>query len=288
MSAALAQLSRAIDRGVIGRYEKAEFFAVYSLGALALPFVGEIAESVMTVLIPELARLYKEGDRAQFVKIWQESIRKTSIFVLGTLGFVMFFAAPVMVALYGAQYADSALYFRLYQVALLLRVTLYGHILQAIGQTRQIMYTTVFLLVTKIGTNLTLYKMMGPTGPPVGSLVLAFIVSAYLLYFIARQLGSSMGRIWPWGYYFKILAAGVLAGGFSAVALLVSDNTLSAYVGRVSKALVRADVFAAMKVVLGLALFLPAYAALLHVFRALKDKDWRLLKSMTYGRFVRK
>ncbi len=288
LSAAVGGVSKLIDRGLIGRYEDTTFFAVYSVGALALPFVGEISESVMTVLIPELARLYKQGEKAQFLKIWQESIRKTSVFVLGTMGFIMFFATPVIVALYGERYAESALYFRLYQVALLMRVTLYGHVLQAIGQTRQILYASVILVLLKVGTNLTLYKALGPTGPPLGSLALAFGLFFYMLFFIGKQLGFKMGRLWPWAAYFKVLAAALAAGLVGSAALLVPDAMLSSYAGRISEKLVRPDVTAAIKLVLGMATFLPVYLAALHISGALQDKDWQRIKAMTYGRFVKK
>lgn len=316
LSVAVTQLSRSIDRIVVGGFVSADLFAAFSLAALALPFIPEIAESVMTVLTPELAVMYKNGEKEKFISIWQESIRKTSIIILGIFGAVEFLAGPLMVAMYSDKYTDSILYFRLYQVSLLVRVTVFGAVLQSVGKTRQILYASIAVLLVKSFLSVSMYKLfdlfgMGPIGPVVGSILMGALLMSYWLHFISKQLDSTPWRVWPWGYYLRILAAALVAGLASAAIYLVpypayaaTTNAVFGWLaagaarlpaGAVADAAGRAlarlavdtSVVAAARLVAGICIFLPAYAFLLHILGTLKEKDWKLAKDMTYGRLAR-
>jgi len=290
LSSGIGQISQQIDRLVIGRFMSTEFFAVFSLGTIPIPIVPEIAESVMTVLIPVLAGLYVEKNCRQFAAIWQESIRKTAIFILAIFGFVEFFALPCMVLLYGPAYAESALYFRISQVGLLFKVTMYGAVLQALGQTRQIFYVFLTIVCVKPFTNIALFKLfeaispgMGPVGPPIGTVLAGLLSSAYFVWFIKKSLGVKLKHLWPLSSYLKTLSAATIAGLAASAVLLIPHPVIVAVLGRISSHFAGKPSFVALvQLALGAAIFLPSYGLLLHAFGALKGKDWELLKDMTY------
>jgi O-antigen/teichoic acid export membrane protein len=289
LSQGVSQISRQIDRLVIGRFMSTEFFATFTWAAMALPFVPEISESVMTVLTPEFARLHKDGDNAQFLSIWHESIRKTSIIILGVFGLVEALAEPIIIALYSAKYADSVPYFRLYQIGLLVRVTVFGAILQSLGETRQILYASIFMLAVKALTSVALFKMLGPVGPVIASLILTGLLSVYFLFFISRRLGTNLRRVWPWLSYAKILAAAVLAGAAALAVYAIPKESIASALAAVSVWLsTKPSVISAVELAIGSAIFALVYVLVLHATGSLKAKDWQLLKAMTYGRFAEK
>jgi O-antigen/teichoic acid export membrane protein len=288
ISQAVGQMSRSIDRLVIGRYMDIEFFATFTWAATALPFIAEIAESVTTVLIPELAKLHKAGADRQFIAVWQESIRKTAIITVGLFGFFEALSGPIIIAIYSEKYVDSIYYFRLYQIGLIFRVTIFGAVLQSIGRTRYILYGSAIALPLKVMINITLFKFFGPTGLVFGSLFLGLSVMYYLLHQVCKELHTSVRRVWPWSYHVRIFAASVIGGAVTlAVYLIPKAGIVSALSLFSAWAATKASIVAAAQVVIGLAIFLPVYALLLHLLGVLKDKDWELLRRMTYGRFVR-
>jgi len=290
LSAAVGQISRQIDLLVIGRFMDPDFFATYSWGAQHLPFVPVVATSVMTVLIPELARLYKDGERLQFTFIWHESIRKIGIFVLGVFAFVEFFAAPLIVALYSEKYVESILYFRLYQVLLLFRVTMFGYVMQSLGKTRIIFYVTLVSVAIKPVTSVLLFFAFGPVGPPLATWLNATVAFVIYLVLLSKFLGLRLSRVWPWSYYGRILGAAVVAAfGASWVLRLLPRGRMTGILGGLWEQLSgRASIAALVQLCLGGAIFLPVYVLLLYLFRTIKSKDWQLLKDVTIGRFKRR
>lgn len=313
ISAVIAQFSHQIDKLIIGYFVKdAAFFATFTQGAQGIPAVGEVAESVMTVLVPVFAVLYKQGKREQLLATWHESMRKTGIFVLGVFGFVQFFATPLIIGLYSEKYADSVVYFRIYQLALLTRLTMYGHVLQALGSTHQIMAVTAGVLISKGVVNVVMFKTMGPLGPPFGSVAVSTAVGVVYMALISRRLGVGLRRIWPWSYYFRILGSATGAGLVAASVLLLplgrlSDNLYSSAMWALAPMLTSAEGSFAARLArtalsaagspslisfgylaLGLAIFLPLYLAALQASGILRDKDWALVRDATYGRILGK
>jgi hypothetical protein len=127
----------------------------------------------------------------------------------------------------------------------------------------------------------------GPVGPPISSVLISFVTAIYYTVFAKKQLGVSYKVIWPWSAYFKILGAAVVAGLIAAAVLFIPTHYYAAaLVGRLAALAKKPSVLAAMQVALGGMVFLPVYVLLLHVWRAVKPKDWELLKDMTYGRFL--
>ncbi len=294
LSAASAQISRSIDRLVIGYFEDTEFFATFSWAGRSVPSVSIIAASAMTVLIPELARLHKEGNFRQFATIWHESIRKVSIATLAIFAFLEFMAGPYIVALYTDSYVGSVVYLRVYLLSMLMRVTMFGYVMQAIGRPRYILYVTLGSLTIKSFLSVGMYKLFclfdwGPMGPPIASLMMSSAVGAFYLRVISRQLSLRPRNVWPWRTYGRNIAAAVIAGASTLLVHLVPTasiiRVLTSVVGEAGGS---ASPVALVRIVMGATVFVPVYVVLLHFGGILKPKDWQLLKDMTIGRFKSK
>lgn len=311
LSVAVGGMSRQVDTFIIGRYELKEFVATYSFAAQHLPFVPVIPMSVMTVLIPVLAKLHKERDYGQFMLVWHEAIRKTAIFILGAFAFLQFFAEPYIVTLYSAKYAGSVPFFQLYQFTLLYRVTLFGYVLQSMGKPRLILHITLGSFTFKALASCFLYWILGPAGPPVSSALTGLLLSFVYLRSIGGNLGVGLGGIWPWRTYLKNVAAAVAAGfvasavywvppgvilkglawapglGIRAARLIPSEGLSAKFTALFERLGESASLVTFGQLVLGMAVFVPVYVLLLVLLRTLRKKDWELFRRMTYGRFVK-
>ena len=294
LSAASGKISRSIDRLVVGYFESTEFFATFSWAARSLPDLSIIAASVMTVLIPELARLHKEENYRQFAAIWHESIRKIAIFVLAIFAFLMFMAGPYIVTLYSEQYTGSVIFFRIYLLGLLMRVTMFGYVMQAIGRPRYILYATLGSLTLKSFLSVGMYKLFamrgyGPMGPPVASLVMASALGVFYLHIIAKKLDLSARQVWPWREYGTILLAAMAAGGVASVTYLIPDAAIASVLAGVSGSVgVNPSFVSLARLAMASAAFVPVYGMTLQLTGLIRPKDWQLLKDVTIGRFLRK
>ena len=289
LSAAAAKIGAFIDQIIIGRFESTEFFAVFALGATGIRFLPVIATSVMTVLLPELARLHGEHNYRQFLFVWHESIRKVGLIVLGVFAFVEFFATPFIVTLYSEKYLESVPYFRLYQLKLVFRVTMFGYVLQSLGRTRIILYVTLLAILVRTPLAIGLYVLAGPYGIPVASLIISTGVTVFYVLYLAGKTGRGLRGVWPWSYYLRILAAAVGAGAVSSLALLVPRGLVADALAGISSRLAGMTSLATLgQLLMGGAIFAPVYVGLLFAFRTIKGKDLVLLRDVTTGRFMKK
>ncbi|MHC4713024.1 MAG: lipopolysaccharide biosynthesis protein [Planctomycetota bacterium] len=289
MSAATAHIGGFIDRLIIGRYETTEFYAIFNWGARGIRFLPVIAMSAMTVLLPELARLYKERDYRQLLFVWHESIRKVALIVLGVLAFAEVFATPFIVTLYSETYIESVPFFRLYQIRLIMRVTLFGYVLQSLGKTKIILYTTIVLILIKAPLSFGLYRLVGPYGPPISSILISAGLTAFHLLYISAKIKVRMRRIWPWVTHARILvAAGIAAAAASVVLLLPAGWIANTLLGISPWFADKPSVVSFVQLALGALVFAPVYLGLLLAFRTIKKKDLALLRDMTIGRFKKR
>ncbi len=289
MSAATAHIGGFVDRLIIGRYETTEFYAIFNWGAHGLKFLPVIAMSAMTVLLPELARLHKQREYRQFLFVWHESIRKVALIVLGVLAFSEFFATPFIVTLYSEKYVESVPFFRLYQIRLIMRVTLFGYVLQSLGRTRIVLYETIVLVLFKVPLSLGLYFLIGAYGPPVSSILISAGLTAFHLYYISTAVKVRVRRIWPWVTHARILVAAGIAGAASSVVLLLPAAGIAKILLRISPWFEnKVSVASFVQLALGAMVFTPVYLVLLLAFRTIRKKDFTLLRDMTVGRFMKR
>jgi O-antigen/teichoic acid export membrane protein len=241
------------------------------------------------VLLPELARLHSDGNYRQLLFLWHESIRKVALIVVGVVAFAEFFAEPFIVTLYSDAYLASVPYFRIFQIRLILRVTLFGYLLQSIGKTRMILYITIGAIIFKVPVSIGLYKLMGPYGPACSSIVVAASMTAYHMWYVARAVKAPVKRVWPWLVHIKIIAAGFAAAAVSAVTLFIPTAKISAILSGMWPWLSdKTSATSLMQLVIGGVVFAPLYVVFLALTGTIRKKDFELLKSMTVGRFMKK
>ncbi len=124
------------DQFFISRYYGTTAFAEFSNGSLSIPIVGVIAVSVKNVLLPIFSKADATHSLDEAIKSYNNAVAKTATIVLPMLLFCFFFAADIMVALYGNQYLASKDYFRMYIIRDFLQVIPYFAVLMALGYSK--------------------------------------------------------------------------------------------------------------------------------------------------------
>jgi len=126
------------DQFFISRYFGNEVFADFSNGSLELPFVGMVVGAGATVLGPLFSRqIHEKADiKKVILPLWISVFEKTAKIIYPLVLYFWFFADIVMILLYGAQYENSGIYFRIKLIVNFFTLIAYGPLVIAIGATK--------------------------------------------------------------------------------------------------------------------------------------------------------
>jgi len=134
------------DQFFISRYFGNVVFADFSNGSLELPFVGMVVGAGATVLGPLFSKqIYEKADvKKEILPLWISVFEKTAKIIYPLVIFFWFFADIVMVLLYGAQYQNSGIYFRIKLIVNLFTIISYIGLIMAINANK--FYANVHLV----------------------------------------------------------------------------------------------------------------------------------------------
>lgn len=216
------------DRLVVTSNFSTDDFAIYAAGAIELPFVPIIQQSVNSVLLPELTRRYGDGDLRGVHELWREAIRKTSLVLLPVFVFALVFAADIVAILYGAQYERSTEILRVYLLLMPIRVATYGLIPMAIGRPRINLAASIVYLVSNAVFALALVGPLGLVGPAVGTVLADVAIVSFYLVRLRAVLGSPVRALFPWRVIVKNLGVAAAAGAVTVPFVVLRLPALAA------------------------------------------------------------
>lgn len=215
LSLLIGVLSVQLDKLMISGFFKPEDFAVFSLGAMELPLIGILINSVNAILLPNLSSV----DKNQLSSMYSASIRKNALIIFPLASVFFIFATEFMVFIYGAIYAEAAVYFRIYLLLLPLRVATYGIVFQAMGRTKLVMIDAVIMLVLNAGLNLFLIRIWGMRGAAYATVMVSWLILVVYLLQMRFQLGLRLLALFPILRLLKTLAVAILAAILTLISL---------------------------------------------------------------------
>ncbi|MDO9578469.1 MAG: oligosaccharide flippase family protein [Candidatus Cloacimonadales bacterium] len=220
-----------IDQIMVSSFFSVEEYAVYSVGALELPFINMITISAMAVITPYLVTQKKSMRMDLFMQKWRNSIIKLSYIIFPVAIFFLFFAHETIVVLYSNKYEDSSIIFQIYLLKLLVKVTFFGHILLALGKSKKILQYTLITLVVNVALNLLFIKIFGFIGAATATVFSAFLISFLQLKEISKIINIKIKEIWPWNKMFLILSLSILAALCANIVKILLVNKILVLAG---------------------------------------------------------
>jgi O-antigen/teichoic acid export membrane protein len=234
LSGIAGTLTQQVDKIMISTYFLAAQYAIYCNGATEVPLIDIITGSVTAVLMPEFVRVYENHDTQALIRIWNNAIRKVSLIILPTMLFLGVFATEALTFLFSEEYAASAGIFRIYLLALPLRVTNYAMLFMAMGRSGLVFRYSSYTLACNIALNFVLLKVVGFSGPAIGTVLTLYFTAALRLWKIAKLLRTPLPIVVPWRVLGKILSISVVAALPTVVFKVLSpfsNNILNLLVG---------------------------------------------------------
>jgi O-antigen/teichoic acid export membrane protein len=223
----VGSLSRYVDRFVVLIvFGAGATFAGYTLGALEVP-VSLLLAGVISVLVPEISRLFKVGALDEIHALWQRAVSRLALLVLPLAAFLFVFAEPLIGWMY-PQYDRSIWVFRLYLLVLPLRCAVYNPLLVGMGKARWALWGSLGDLVCNVSLSLALVAYLRVSmpewtfiGPAIATVFSTYIQVVFLLAAVGWHLRWSLSRLLPWAYLLRI---GLTAGGVAVASRWVTTG----------------------------------------------------------------
>lgn len=190
-------LSLELDKLVIGKHFSTSEIAIYTNAAKELP-ITIIATSFTAVLMPRLVKLLKKNQLIESVKLWGISIKLSYIVISFFASTLIVFAPEVITILYSSKYLAGVPVFRVYNLVLLFRITYFGIILNSMGRTKFVFYSSIISLGANLILNLIFLRIFGFIGPAIATLIAVGLVALFQIIATTKVTGISFKKIFPW------------------------------------------------------------------------------------------
>jgi len=268
------KLNRYVDKFVVSILLPATAYAEYTIGAQEVPIIRVIPFAVGSVLISRYVSLQLESKKEELLALWYKGVEKVSLLVV-PLTILSIIIAPDLISLIaeseGTDYSNAVLPFQIYNLIVLVRVTHYGSILQAFGDTKGVFYMSLNLVVANIILSIPFTIWFGI----VGTALSTFIANIYNWVILLRRIGGHMElpfyKVLPFPFYFSVLGTSILVAipaWFVRWAYIQEEN-----------------------VILGLAtasvMFLISFAVVGTLLRVITLDDWQKLKDWLSFKFLK-
>lgn len=114
--------------------------------------------------------------------------------------------------LYSDKYLPGVGVFRLYSLLLLLRTTYFGMILNCLGETKVIFYSSILTLILNVMLNLIFFYLFGINGFAIASILSVCFVNILQLKITSNKLNIRFKNIMPWHNILNISVINLLFG----------------------------------------------------------------------------
>jgi O-antigen/teichoic acid export membrane protein len=218
-------LNYQVDKVLVALFHSPTMFAKYAAGAFEIPLAGVTSVPVWSVTMSQFSKRFSAGDRRGFLSLWHQSMLKLALVIFGVAAFLMVFAEPAMMILFGTEYIASAQPFRIYLLFLPLRITLLDQVLASLGETRFVLKSQLASLALNLFLGYVLVRYAGWIGPAISSVLANYLNLALLLFAIRKGLQVSFQALIPWRALGQVaLVAFIAAAGSLPFAFLEVAN----------------------------------------------------------------
>lgn len=201
------------DKYVITHFLGREFFAVYTVGAMQLPFVDILRNSVMNVVFPLMAEYQKSEKTENILELWRRATVKLSVLFFPIFVFLEVSSRPFITILFTKEYGAATGVFMIYLLVFLRSTVDTTSVLMVFKQNPFMLKVNALAFLAHVGLSVTMYKQFGVLGVPVTTVFMVWVQNGVFLWKSARLLKQSVFTVMPWGALGLRLFLAVVLGG---------------------------------------------------------------------------
>jgi len=274
LSSLVSKINRYADKFIVSILLPAAAYAEYTIGAQEVPIIRVIPFAVGSVLISRYVGYHLEEKKEELLQLWYKGVEKVSLIVV-PLTILSIVAASDLIAIIaeseGTEYRNAVLPFQIFNLIVLLRVTHYGSILQAFGDTRGVLYLSLNLVAANILLSIPFTIWFGITGTAAATLIANFYNWIITLRRIGTHMNLPASKVLPFPFYLRVLTISAISG-------------LAVWYARFS--LISAEA-AVAGIFFTIAVFLLIFSLAGTLFGAISAKDWKNFREWMMLKFLR-
>jgi len=170
------------DQFFISRFYGQVVFAEFSNGYIQIPFIGMIAGSVSSVLLPVFSKAESEGKLNMTFGTYERATLKTINLIYPLIFFCIFFAKDLVILMYGEQYEVSKSYLRVSLLRGIIQVFYYLPILLALGKSNVYFWVhLIFALSIWLVDFVIVMLLLPPISIAISSALVQVLISLVIL-----------------------------------------------------------------------------------------------------------
>lgn len=198
LAVAIGTINKQLDKLIVGFLCSSEEFAVYQFGAKELPLLGMVTASITAVIMADLRKAVKSGDYQKAARQFRICADKSSLLIFPVVGVVLLGADLYVSLIYGADYNGAAAPMRVYSIALIGRVVVYGAFMTALGQNKLILMRSAIALGLNVVISVPMVKWLGPIGAAWATVIVTlFFAVPFCFSAIVNSSGISVVELLP-------------------------------------------------------------------------------------------
>ncbi len=212
LNLAVSRINRHSGRFIVASLLPVAALAEYQVAGQEIPIVAVVPLAVGSVLISRYVAFELEGRRDELIALWHRAIERTTLIVVPLTIAGITLASDLIPLVAKKDYASAVLPFQIFNLLVLHRVTSYGAILQAFGDTKGLLRITVMLLVANVVCTYPLTLAFGITGTASGAVLSNAVMWVVMLRRIGFHLKLPVWQVLPFRYYLHVLGVAVACG----------------------------------------------------------------------------
>lgn len=205
---------------ITSHFSPAEF-AVYSIGCFQLPMLQVLVDAVETILLPEIARLERDGDKRRIFKVWTNSMRMLSFVFFPICAMLFVLRREFILTLFTQTYAAATSIFAINLANILLYILLIGTVLRAFPELKyfRIKFCLLLLPITW-GALYVGLKVAGMIGVIAAVAITRLFDSIVTMTVVGRRLELSWRDLREFAPLGRLALAALIASAITFVAKL--------------------------------------------------------------------
>ncbi len=173
-------------------------FANYVNGAIEIPLIAVITGSISTIILADMSKMCHNGNKNDALVLFKKAALRSSAILFPVMVFLLMAAKPFIVTLYSVKYLESIVPFTIYLFVLPIRTVMYGSVLMALGQTKVILYRSIFDLAVNAILSILFIYLWGYIGAAIATIATLYIWTVpFNMYYIGKGFNISPFKTLP-------------------------------------------------------------------------------------------
>ena len=199
-------INASLDKIMISAFLGASSFAVYSVSAIELPIAGILMSVFGSVLFSTYVGYAESEDYPGMAALWRKCSLHGTI-VSAPVGLCVFFFSDELYRLILPDaYFEGHRVLGIYALLLLLRFNSPDVLARALNRNAIIVRAATAMLIVNVAGNLVFINAFGLWGAALATLCGTAVGWIYYLVRYARLLDTTVGRLFPWKPYVRLIA----------------------------------------------------------------------------------